>query len=635
MNHTVQKAVECCTLAVITIICCVLAVSCADKGADSNHPLLAKCRNMYKQASIAQNNGEYDKAKTIYDRLLHTTTTDPVINDSLLPIASKAITQVMNTMQSQGNVKECVEYLQKLEREKNIICGQLCRRDIKVTLAYAMSRTDNEREAAVIMDSALNIKPYKPTPNRMFRDYAYATAVYFCLPERKDDVNKYGTLALKEIAKSDNKAGESWITAILGMSYIRTGELGNAINMFKESYNNAQIRHDTLSMANTLNLMANIMINWNLYDYANDYSSQAVMMSESIKNRNPKICSNILSNKALIMEKFGYTDSASMYLEQAYQYTKDLPYNSGNSDIDLIRGELLTKQDRTRGEGLKILYKAVNNATSGIRTKALFQIAQDHIAHGEFAAGEKALDSTIQTMSINTSPILINNIYEYALNHYVSTDNRDKIVKLAKSLEQNNRQMSTSDVMKQTAESIVEFKTRERTEELNWQQLQLEQKKKFIAIYTVVILLLLIGVTVTLLVKRRYAVLRQQYAERQLENLSYRMEMMQQTKQQADIQIDLSQSNLQNKEGEDRFRSKFMQIHPYFIGNLRNAVPGISRREEMLAMLIALKIDSSQIENIMCIARSSINMARYRLRMKMGLSRDKSLEDAIYEILKK
>lgn len=635
MNHTVQKAVKCCTLAVIISICCALAVSCAGKGADSNHPLLAKCREMYRQAGIAQNNGDYNKAKAIYDRLLHTTTNDPVINDSLLPIASKAITQVMNTMQSQGNVEECVRYLQKLQNDKNVITGEMCHRDIKVTLAYAMSRTDREREAATIMDSALNIKPYHPTPNRMFRDYAYATAVYFCLPERKDDVNKYGTLALKEIAKSDNKAGESWITAILGMSYIRTGELGNAINMFKESYNNAQLRHDTLSMANTLNLMANIMINWNLYDYANDYSSQAVMMAESIKNRNPKICSNILSNKALIMEKFGYADSASMFLKQAYQYTKDLPYNSGNSDIDLIRGELLTKQDRTRGEGLKILYKTVNNATSGIRTKAYFQIAQDHIAHGEFAAGEKALDSTIQTMSINTSPILINNIYEYALNHYVNTDNRDKIVKLAKSLEKNNRQMSSSDVMKQTAESIVEFKIRERTEELNWQQLQLEQKKKFIAIYTVVILLLLIGVTVTLLVKRRYAVLRQQYAERQLENLSYRMEMMQQTKQHADIQIDLSQSNIQNKEGEDRFRSKFMQMHPYFIDNLRTAVPGISRREEMLAMLIALKIDSSQIENIMCIARSSINMARYRLRMKMGLSRDKSLEEAIYEILKK
>ena len=169
---------------------------------------------------------------------------------------------------------------------------------------------------------------------------------------------------------------------------------------------------------------------------------------------------------------------------------------------------------------------------------------------------------------------------------------------------------------------------------------------------------MLAGVTVTFLIKRRYAVLQQKYAEQQLENLSYKLEAMARDKealtdrlisQQQQLQfhdselsaidtpetpdINLSHTRIQDKEGENRFRNMFHQLHPNFLNRLRDEVPGISRREEMLAMLIALKLDNSQVENIMCIARSSINMARYRLRMKMHLNREDSLDEAILNIL--
>ena len=316
--------------------CCIIAACGNRASSDNDNPTLLAVKKLYNQAAEAQSGGHYDRAVQLYDQLLHYHTSDTTACDSLLPVVSKAITQVMNTMQSQGKPQECVAYLKKLEKSDDIFLGNMCRRDIMVTLAYAISRTENVGEAAEVMDKAMRMKPSIATHDRLFRDYSYAAAVYFCLPERRNDVNKYGNMALHEIAKCDNKSGESWVTALLGMSYIRNGELTNAINMFKQSYSNASARNDTLSMANTLNLMANIMISWNLFDYANDYASKAVEMSASVSDKNPKICSNILANKALVMGKFGYADSAMLYLDRADRYTKNLPYNSGSSDIDLV-----------------------------------------------------------------------------------------------------------------------------------------------------------------------------------------------------------------------------------------------------------------------------------------------------------
>lgn len=641
-------------LACMFIAACGLTSACGNKHADED-PSLGYAKKLYRQASQAQKRRDYVKAQAIYDKLLHYQPGGNANKDSLLLITSKAVTQIMNTMQSLGKPEECVAYLRELQRSKNVLCGDLCQRDISVTLAYALSRTEDEEGGAREMDRAMKMKLHNPTNDRLFRDYGYATAVYFCVPERRDDVNRYGTMALKAISKSDNKAGESWVAAILGMSYIRSGDLNGAINMFKQSYNNAALRNDTLSMANTLNLMANIMINWNLYDYADEYASKAVAMSSSVNDKNPKVCSNILANKALVMEKFGYADSARMYLERAYGYTKYLPYNSGNSDIDLIRGELLAKDPKTRKQGMDILYKVARSATSGIKTKAYYQIAQEHITHSELAAGERALDSTIYTMSINTSPILMNNIYEYAFDYYVSTNNQEKMIKLARELNKSNKSVSNSAVLKQTAESVVEFKTRERSDELDLQQMQLEQKKKYIVIYSVVALLLFVGITAVLLTKRRYAVLRQKYAEQQLETLSYKLEAMANDKNQLAAKLrsqELVQPaahdaantaqvkreafknvKINDKEGEKRFRDMFEQLHPNFIPRLKAAVPAISRREELLSMLIALQLDNDHIEDIMCIARSSINMARYRLRTKMNLKREDSLEKKIASIL--
>jgi DNA-binding CsgD family transcriptional regulator len=87
------------------------------------------------------------------------------------------------------------------------------------------------------------------------------------------------------------------------------------------------------------------------------------------------------------------------------------------------------------------------------------------------------------------------------------------------------------------------------------------------------------------------------------------------------------------KNGESRFRQRFELLYPLFLPRLREKVPTITRREELLSMLIILKQDNKEIAELLAIAPRSVLMLRHRFRQKIGMTTDNSLEIFIEEIL--
>ena len=87
------------------------------------------------------------------------------------------------------------------------------------------------------------------------------------------------------------------------------------------------------------------------------------------------------------------------------------------------------------------------------------------------------------------------------------------------------------------------------------------------------------------------------------------------------------------KSGEPKFRQRFELLYPHFLPRLREAIPNITRREELLSMLIVLKQDNKEIAELLAIAPRSVLMLRHRFRQKIGISVDSSLETFIDEIL--
>lgn len=87
------------------------------------------------------------------------------------------------------------------------------------------------------------------------------------------------------------------------------------------------------------------------------------------------------------------------------------------------------------------------------------------------------------------------------------------------------------------------------------------------------------------------------------------------------------------KYGESKFRQRFDLLYPLFLPRLREKVPGVTRREELLSMLIVLKQDNKEIAELFAIAPRSVLMLRHRFRQKIGIAADYSLENFIEDLL--
>ena len=85
--------------------------------------------------------------------------------------------------------------------------------------------------------------------------------------------------------------------------------------------------------------------------------------------------------------------------------------------------------------------------------------------------------------------------------------------------------------------------------------------------------------------------------------------------------------------GEAKFRQCFEVLHPLFLPRLRERVPAVTRREELLSMLIVLKQDNKMIAELLAIEPRSVLMLRHRFRQKIGMTTEYSLENFIDDIL--
>lgn len=80
------------------------------------------------------------------------------------------------------------------------------------------------------------------------------------------------------------------------------------------------------------------------------------------------------------------------------------------------------------------------------------------------------------------------------------------------------------------------------------------------------------------------------------------------------------------------FKIQFEQVHPDFFSLLKQATPGLSEGELRLCAYILTGMENKQIAQMLSLQANSIKMARYRIRKKIGLPPNASLEDYLRSI---
>jgi tetratricopeptide (TPR) repeat protein/DNA-binding CsgD family transcriptional regulator len=87
--------------------------------------------------------------------------------------------------------------------------------------------------------------------------------------------------------------------------------------------------------------------------------------------------------------------------------------------------------------------------------------------------------------------------------------------------------------------------------------------------------------------------------------------------------------NLQNDNNWENFKKYFEEVHKDFNSIVKQKYPSLSSNELRLIALLKMNLSSKEIANLLNISSEGIKKARYRLRKKMNISTDESLQGQI------
>lgn len=87
--------------------------------------------------------------------------------------------------------------------------------------------------------------------------------------------------------------------------------------------------------------------------------------------------------------------------------------------------------------------------------------------------------------------------------------------------------------------------------------------------------------------------------------------------------------NLDQQKDWEHFKRLFEEVHTDFFKNLKTVCPKISESELRLCAYLKINLHNKEISKILNIAPDSLKTVRYRIRKKLGLNKDDSLEEYI------
>lgn len=601
---------------------------------------------LFKEAKGLQREGKYDEAIAGFKGILTQSTVAETLTDEQLFYYTEALVQLMNSFQSKGEVEACIATLHEVYNASPLLQNE-CLRDYYAVLGYALSRTESMSKAEDTMLRVFTLPLYRATPERYFRDYAYAAAVFYSNPNYQKEVIGWCREALIQAELSENTSGAQWVEAMLGSIYKRNGNLNEALELLYKCRTEAQQKGDSLSELNSLHALTDLFLYWDIPEYANMCATEAVRLERTITAKNPMVSAQTYINKGRALQQLEEIDSVPHYTEQARRLCEALPYNSGMVDVNLLYGSYLTtKGGDSLHIGIQELQRVVQEGTAVNRARAYHQLAQTYLKAKDTERAEAMLDSLHTLLTQSDSPIHIGVDYEPIMNYYLSTHNQQKIEQYVGLMLIEQHALNENRLRFNLVESVVQMQTEQKDQKLKMVQLELTNQRLWFSISMAVAVLVIAFVAIVLLLYRRRSKIELKRVNERFAELSE--ELTKSNSEKAKItqgikeflkdndnrqEIETITPFILKESGETKFRQCFELLYPLFLPRLRDKVPSVTRREELLSMLIVLKQNNREIADLLAIAPRSVLMLRHRFRQKIGMNTEYSLEYFIEELL--
>lgn len=603
--------------------------------------------DIYIEAKRLQQKGDFDEAIRGYREYLIQPFKEDRLDDHQLSIYTDALVQFMNSYQSKGEPETCVTAMQELFEISPILQNQ-CLRDFYSVMGYALSRTEDMDKAEEIMLRSLALPLHNATNERYFRDYAYAAAVFYSNPDYQKEVVNWCNEALEQAKSSNNTSGQQWVKSMLGSLYKRNGDLSAAMELFQQSIEESRSNNDDLGVLNSLSSLVDLFIYWDIPEYANMYASEAVSVERRMIQKNPMVSAQAYINKGRALHHLGQKDSISFYTEKARMLCELLPYNSGMVDVDLLRGMTLVDEGGDSLEsGIQALDRVTAQGTPANQAKAYHHLAQAYLKLGNTAKAEYMLNNMYMILNQNPSSTNILHIdYKPILDHYFKKGDMVKVRQYVEMMLGEQDAFHERSVNYNLVESIVDLQTGSRLQELKIMQLNQSNHRLWMLIIIVLSVISTAVIATLFWYQRKKFVKQIRKADDTLETLVNKLDRVHKEKEMIAQELKEFLTDKDNRQeletltpyvlrddGETKFRQHFELLYPLFLPRLRERIPSISRREELLSMLIVLKQDNKSIAELLSIETRSVLMLRHRFRHKIGMAAEVSLENFIENLL--
>lgn len=535
---------------------------------------------------------------------------------------SDSIVATFNQYQADGDPMGAVEWLQGLMNNP----PDGLRHDVEVVYAYALSRVDSLEAAERHMTHALSIPMENPDDRRQFRDYAYAAATFFPDVTHEDDVIAWAKNGLECAERCGNPAGTDYLRAMLADIYKRKGMVVDAINLLNQALDQSRERGDTTAIVSALNSLGQLYASWGLPAEADVYATEGARLTLAGGVEHPVIATEALTVKAHCAVALNQ-DDAARYLKAADSLAVNLPYNMGQEDIDLIYA-------RYQGgpEAVERIQRYVSNTPLYKEVDGWIELAKVYKQMGDRPNELVALDSLCYHIHLLSNKIRIpSEVWNFAIGESAMLGRSAHLATLGRLLAADT--LGTVDDY--TKECLWENVLREQaaTHEMELKALTAEKSLHRTRMWLAIVASVLVAsVCVAVILWLRKSYLRRQ--EELRAQLLEAMKSVDVERQRAENMIVEPESlgmirqltpSLLIEKGEMEFREQFMRLYPRFLISL----PKLSHRDELLCMLIALEVDAHRCAQLLAITKASVNTARYRLRRKLNLSPDLSLDDYI------
>ncbi|ANQ52851.1 tetratricopeptide repeat protein [Flammeovirga sp. MY04] len=502
--------------------------------------------------------------------------------------------------------------------------------------------------------------------------YKEAEKIKFVFPDSATSLYQY---SISEAIKS--KDSLQWIKSLTGLAYLyaHNGEFGNAYDGYWEALGIADEYNDDLSRVNIYNGLGWLYSFYERTELSYDYFNKAVTILKANKDLPRFILIDNYFAIATTARKEGEYDMARNYLDSCKHVKQTTPelVDDNNNFINAEYGYILYGEEEYE-EALKVLLPLDTFFTTKQHSYLViyhYFLGNVYKQLNDYKKSEKYYESAIfagiKHKSHSDRIPLIYEAYSYVLQKNNKLKEAYKMLKISKDL--NEKQYGSRQISnKKFLEIKDQFrkKQQQQKELLQKQELERLQQESKINYLRNIIFYVTIGGLV-LVVFFVYRNLRNKFKAKQMifietqrleeekiqevleiknkELTSSVLQIIQHEETLAEIKKELMEQkkkpdanqlgklakkiNLNTNNNWKEFEARFVEVNKNFYQELNQRFPNLTQGDQKICALIKLNFDSKGMSKLLGISTESVHTTRYRLRKKLGLSRQDNLEEFI------